>query len=189
MLPSPNPTDERRERRSVALLGAVFAAVVGLATIDLGSDLAEGNTTWHVLVEGLLVAFGSAGIVAVARRFVRLMRRERVLVAEAAELNRRLDRTIEEAERWRKEASDLLAGLGEAIDAQFGRWGLTPAEKEVALLLLKGLSMKEVAQMRGVGESTTRQQARAVYKKAWVSGRYDLSAFFLEDLLLPAAAE
>ncbi len=167
------------------LLGAVFAAIVGLAAVDLGSDLAEGNTTWHVLVEGLLVAFGCFGVAAMGRRLAGLMRRERLLEAEAAELSRQLDRTTEEAERWRKEASELLAGLGEAIDAQFGRWSLSPAEKEVALLLLKGLSMKEVARARGVGESTTRQQARAIYKKAGVSGRHDLSAFFLEDLLLP----
>jgi DNA-binding CsgD family transcriptional regulator len=78
-----------------------------------------------------------------------------------------------------------MAGLGAAIDAQFDRWGLSPAEKEVGLLLLKGLSHREVAQARSVTEATARQQARAVYRKAGVSGRADLAAFFLEDLMLP----
>jgi DNA-binding CsgD family transcriptional regulator len=82
-----------------------------------------------------------------------------------------------------------LAGLGVAIDRQFERWALSPAEKEVALLLLKGLSHKEIAGVRSVTEATARQQARAVYKKAGLSGRHDLSAFFLEDLLLPPGGE
>lgn len=63
------------------------------------------------------------------------------------------------------------------------RWELSPAEKEVALLLLKGLSHKEIAEVRGTSEATVRQQSRALYKKAGLTGRHDLAAFFLEDLL------
>ena len=33
-----------------------------------------------------------------------------------------------------------------------------------------------------------REQARALYRKAGLSGRASLSAFFLEDLLLPGTA-
>ena len=69
---------------------------------------------------------------------------------------------------------------------QFTRWGLTAAEREVGLLLLKGLSHKEVAAMRSTGETTIRQQALAIYRKSGLRNRSDLSAFFLEDLLLPA---
>ena len=66
---------------------------------------------------------------------------------------------------------------------QLGRWELTAAEKEVAILVLKGLSHKEVADVRKTSERTARKQARAVYKKAGLDGRAALSAFFLEDLL------
>jgi len=90
-----------------------------------------------------------------------------------------------EGRRWRTEARTLLNGLGEAIDQQFSRWNLTEAEREVALLLLKGLSLKEVAQVRATSERTIRAQTRSLYKKAGVSGRAALSAFFLEDLLAP----
>lgn len=112
--------------------------------------------------------------------------RERELEAEAAALAKQLEATEQEAYRWKREAGELLAGLGIAIDAQFERWGLTPAEREVALLLLKGLSHKEIANVRGVGEATVRQQAQGMYRKAGLSSRNDLAAFFLEDLLLPA---
>jgi DNA-binding CsgD family transcriptional regulator len=90
-----------------------------------------------------------------------------------------------EGQRWRSEARTLLNGLGEAIDLQFSRWNLTEAEREVALLLLKGLSLKEAAQVRATSERTIRAQARSLYAKAGVTGRAALSAFFLEDLLAP----
>ena len=79
-----------------------------------------------------------------------------------------------------------MRGLGEALDRQFQRWSLSPAEAEVALLLLKGLAMKEIAAVRGVSERTVREEAQAVYGKAGLAGLAELSAFFLEDLLLPA---
>jgi DNA-binding NarL/FixJ family response regulator len=50
-------------------------------------------------------------------------------------------------------------------------------------LLLKGLSHKEIANLRSTSEATIRQQAASIYQKSSLSGRAALSAFFLEDLL------
>lgn len=69
--------------------------------------------------------------------------------------------------------------------SQFSRWNLTEAERDVALLLLKGLSHKEVAAIRATSERTVREQARSLYAKAGLTGRAALSAFFLEDLIAP----
>lgn len=44
--------------------------------------------------------------------------------------------------------------------------------------------MKEVAEVRGASERTVRKQAQAVYAKAGLGNRAELSAFFLEDLLV-----
>jgi DNA-binding NarL/FixJ family response regulator len=90
-----------------------------------------------------------------------------------------------QGQRWRSEARSHLNGLGKAIDEQFSRWNLTEAEREVALLLLKGLSNKEIAAVRAASERTVREQARSIYSKAGLTGRAALSAFFLEDLLAP----
>jgi len=106
-------------------------------------------------------------------------------VAEVRKLDERLAATRAQAEKWQSETRELRAGLGLAIERQLDAWGLTKAEKEIALLLLKGLSHKQVAAARGVGETTVRQQSRAVYQKAGVDGRHDLAAFFLEGLLAP----
>jgi DNA-binding NarL/FixJ family response regulator len=90
-----------------------------------------------------------------------------------------------QGQRWRAEARTYLEGLGQAIETQFSRWNLTEAEREVALLILKGLSHKEIATVRSVSERTVREQARSVYSKSGLTGRAGLSAFFLEDLLAP----
>jgi DNA-binding CsgD family transcriptional regulator len=162
-----------------------FIAIALLAALDLASDLREGTTVGHVVAEGGVFLVGMLGTVFMARRLMHVMREARVAREEAAALAEQLEASKAEAARWRDEARDLLTGLGAALDRQFERWALSPAEKEVALLLLKGLSHKEVAGVRSITEATARQQARAVYKKAGLSGRNDLAAFFLEDLLLP----
>ena len=85
----------------------------------------------------------------------------------------------------RQESHELMRGLGAAIQKQFARWELTAAESEIGLLLLKGLSHKQIAGLRQTSERTVREQARSLYRKAGLSGRASLSAFFLEYLLLP----
>jgi len=59
----------------------------------------------------------------------------------------------------------------------------------VALMLLKGLSHKEIAAQRGTSEGTVRQQALSIYRKTGLSGRSTLAAFFLEGLALPRRSD
>jgi DNA-binding CsgD family transcriptional regulator len=100
-------------------------------------------------------------------------------------LVRDLDAARIQGRQWRDETRALLKGLGEAIDRQFVTWKLTEAEREVGLLILKGMSLKEIAAVRDTSERTIRAQAQSIYAKAGLSGRAALSAFFLEDLLAP----
>lgn len=96
-----------------------------------------------------------------------------------------LETTRVESMQWRTKMSGLIKGLSQGIAEQFEKWSLTAAECEVGLLILKGMSYKEIAVLREVSEKTVRQQAHSIYRKAKLSGRASLSAFFLEDLLLP----
>jgi len=178
-------TDVRSEQRRFALVAGAFAVVAAIAVFDLAADLREGTTLEHVILEGAIAALGAVGICFGVVRVLALQKRTRELAREASDLSERLQGSYAEAERWREEAKELLQGLGALIDRQFGRWGLTQAERGVSRLILKGFSHKEVAALRTVAEATVRQQAAAIYKKAGVNGRHELSAFFLEDLLLP----
>ena len=69
------------------------------------------------------------------------------------------------------------------MDSQFAKWGLSPSESEIALLLIKGLSMKEIAEARQVKEKTVRHQATSIYSKSGYAGRHELVAHFIEDLM------
>jgi DNA-binding CsgD family transcriptional regulator len=164
-----------------------FLAVAVLAAVDIFSDLEEGSTLLHVALEAGVLLVGLTGAIFVARRMVFILRRARAAERDAVALADRLAASQADANRWRGEARELMRGLAAAIDEQFDRWSLSPAEKETALLLLKGLSHKEIADVRSISDATARQQARAVYRKAGLGGRHDLAAFFLEDLMVPPA--
>lgn len=176
--------DEARRTLGGVLLFLIIGAVIGS---DLVADYVQGAGLSHVGLEGLVLVLALAGGLVFSRRWVALRREAEESAAEARALRGEAAAQRAEAERWRAEARHLIEGLGEAIDRQFERWGLSPAEREVGLLLLKGLSHHEIAELRRVSERTVRQQAQALYKKAGLAGRAELSAYFLEDLLGPRA--
>ena len=160
-------------------LAAVILGVVLLLGLELYEepDLTPLELLFELIDTAPLV-LTSVGVVLLFQATGR-QREEHVRVIRDLELAR------VQGQRWRTESRSLLNGLGEAIEVQFTRWNLTEAEREVALLLLKGLSHKEVATVRAVSERTVREQARSIYTKAGLTGRAALSAFFLEDLLAP----
>lgn len=157
---------------------AIFLVISLFLVVDIASDLAAGTGAEHLIFEFFMTVLALGGIVVMWRQLRGALRR-------AKDLEVALDGTRADLLKWRSEAQELLRGLGAAIDRQFDRWGLSPAEREVGLLLLKGLSLKEAAEARQTSERTVRQQALAVYRKAGLAGRAELAAFFLEDLLLP----
>jgi DNA-binding CsgD family transcriptional regulator len=74
----------------------------------------------------------------------------------------------------------------EVMEERFAEWGLTPAEREVALFAIKGLSTAEIAALRGTSEGTVKAQSAAVYRKAGVAGRPQLLSLFIDDLMAEA---
>jgi DNA-binding CsgD family transcriptional regulator len=85
---------------------------------------------------------------------------------------------------YEKEKTARLSGeLIAVLHDQFATWKLSPSESEVAMLLIKGLSMKEISEARSVREKTVRQQAASIYAKTGLAGRHELVAYFIEDLL------
>ncbi|RID91767.1 helix-turn-helix transcriptional regulator [Gemmobacter lutimaris] len=84
------------------------------------------------------------------------------------------------AEERLRRASGAFA---EILEERFGEWGLTPAERDVALFAIKGLSTAQIAALRETSEGTVKAQTNAIYRKAGVSGRPQLLSLFIEELM------
>jgi DNA-binding CsgD family transcriptional regulator len=161
------------------LLGVALGSIIVGGAIDLALDQPESWLTFHVIFELLMV---TGALLMATALWLGWARAERSL----DEARSRLAQRQAERDAWQESARRALEGLGSVVADQFRAWGLTPAESEVALLLLKGYSHKHVAAATGRSERTARQHAAAVYHKAGLESRAELAAFFLDDLLLPA---
>jgi DNA-binding CsgD family transcriptional regulator len=166
----------------------LFVVIATLMSIDLTIEFRRGEPIALQTFELLIFTSALAGIAFHWWQMLSERQRSIALGHELAAARDEARKWSEDAARWNREAQNLLQGLGAAIDRQFDRWSLTPAEREVALLQLKGLRHRDIAELRRTSERTVRQQALNVYRKSGLNGRSDLAAFFLEDLLLPVSS-
>lgn len=169
----------QKERWIVIL---ILATVALMAALDLLKDTKEGVDIWHVFIEGGVGVMALLGIFYFLRGSFELQHRLSDSISENAKLKK-------DAQEWKTAAQKYIEGLSKSIDLQLSKWNLSGAEKEVALLLLKGLSLKEIAEIRGTTEKTARVQSIAIYSKSGLAGRSELAAFFLEDLLQPQVSD
>lgn len=171
--------DRIQSQRLIKVAMMLYGVIFALIMLDLFGDYGDGIEWSHIIIELLVL------IVAVTGIGLFWYSHYQTTQATLHTLQLDLETAQKEAVLWRNESRELIAGLAVEIQKQFSRWQLTNAEAEVGMLLLKGLSHQEIADVRVSSERTVREQARSLYRKAGISGRSSLSAFFLEDLLLP----
>jgi DNA-binding CsgD family transcriptional regulator len=173
---SESDADTDRTLRGLVLL--VLGAVVLGGALDLLMDAPQNWLSVHVVAEIVLMVVSTAtGLL--------LWRAWDTATSARIATARSLTQVDEDRRLWRQRAEASRQGLRQAVDAQFETWGLTPTEREVALLLLKGTGHKQIAAATQRSASTVRQHAVAVYSKSGQDGRAELAAFFLEGLLHP----
>lgn len=160
-------------------ISAILVFIAVLTFIDIYNDYLDGVALWHISVETIV------GLTALA--VVYYLIKSHIAMQHTVEKEKRLSSELNlEAEKWKRVSKTYLDGLSAEINKQLDKWELTEAEKRVAFLLLKGLSIKEIADLRKTSEKTVRTQANSIYSKSGLPGRSALSAFFLEDLLPPS---
>ena len=167
-----------RKTRFALIAAALFAALLAIENLRSPEPFDPWVFATDVFEMGLLAA--AVSMTAFVSVETQDMRHERLALLDDLATTRR------ESGRWRDAARAHVAGLSQAIAAQFDHWGLTEAEADVAALMLKGLAHKEIAALRQCTEATVRQHATVVYRKSNLTSRAQLTAFFLEDLLQPA---
>ena len=145
------------------LLVLIIAAIFFVQ--DMYTDyVVEGESMSHILIEG--------GIFLV------------VLLALGSELKRAINLSSS-LTNSQQIITSLKKHLARIIREEFDHWRFTQTEKDIALLLIKGFSMQEIADVRHVKEKSVRQQATKIYIKARVSNRYELTSYFIVDLFVP----
>lgn len=170
-----------RQRQIRWLFGGVGAgAFAALLTLEIVTTVG-GVSFLKLLLEAteILLVMAAAGGVTLLVQHMQTHQEEKMA------LIRDLETARAEGEGWRSKVQSHLEGIGAAIDDQFKAWDLTEAERDVGLLILKGLSHKENAILRATNDATVHQQARSIYHKSGLSGKAAFSAYFLEDLLPP----
>lgn len=145
------------------LPAVVLAVVIVFFAYDIITDIAEGVDSYlHTFIE--LLVFVTVSFV---------LFRE---LQHVKSLHKEIDKE-------RSKTARLAGEMFSVIQDQFVQWQLSPSESNVALLLIKGLSMKEIAEARDVKEKTVRLQASSIYAKSGYAGRHELAAHFIEDLM------
>ena len=172
-----NPS-ERRIRWLLASVGAgCFALLLLLEAVTEGDEISPVDFVVDALT--LLLTIGAAVGVALLAQRIHAQHEEKTALLRDLKIARA------EGDGWRAKVRSHLSGLKAGMDQQFEEWGMTAAEREVGLLILKGLSHKEIGSLRATTEATVRQQAQAIYRKANLPGKTAFCAYFLEDLFAP----
>ena len=167
--------------RTLAFALVPAAAMIVLTGFELWRDPAP-TTTFEItvdIIEKVLIVGAMVSIVLALRKVDRIGDRQEAL-------RNHLERAMAQGAEWRGARAAEIGALGEAIAGEFRRWGLSPAECDIAGLILKGASMKEIAIARDTAEATIRQQAQQIYRKSGLSGRIELQAYFLDSLFAVA---
>jgi DNA-binding CsgD family transcriptional regulator len=164
------------QAKEAIVLILIFAIVVITSGVDILADFSHGADTGHIVKEAIIV---SISIIAIARLLSGLYQQR----LEIRSLRQELDAANSPQTSPRKYVLEARKKLGNVVTQQFSEWTLTNSEIEVGWLLLKGLSLKEIAIVRNTQEKTVRQQASSIYKKAGINGRHAFSAWFIEDIL------
>jgi len=161
-------------KESVLIL--LFFTLVIASGIDLLSDFSEKTDLGHVIKEAVIVIIS---LTAIAWLLLDMRRQ----ATEIMMLREELSAMKTPVQKPKKEVLEAKKTLGHVISQQFDDWNLSNSEKEVGWLLLKGLSLREIAMLRNTLEKTVRQQASSIYKKAGINGRHAFAAWFIEDVL------
>jgi DNA-binding NarL/FixJ family response regulator len=153
-----------REAQALGALIILLSATAVFFLVDSLMDLAAESPGElpHNLAEFMAVILLAACIVLLSREVRRMLRRH-------AHVETQL-----QAAR---------GAFSEIMERHFAEWGLTPSERDVALLSIKGLPIAEIAAARSTREGTVKAQLNAIYSKAGVANRTQLVGVFIDEII------
>lgn len=88
-----------------------------------------------------------------------------------------------EARRSEQTLNMLRGQFDEVLHARFNEWGLTPAEKDVALFMIRGLTNEEIAAARNTASGTIKAQSTSIFRKVGVRSKPELMSTIIDHFL------
>ena len=154
------------ERRATVIAGLILLQALS-ALFFIGDVIADFRAVGHLDNPHLLLE--SVAAVALIAGVIFLMVELRGLLSRMSDMQTGLD---------------IAHGhLAEVIEGFFEDWNLTNAERDVALMILKGLDNDAIARVRNTASGTVRAQATNIYAKSSTDGRAQFISLFVEELL------
>jgi len=161
------------------LVFAVFVLFVfGTSAAEIIIEFAEGESLEEMMDD--LLRFVVSALVLAAFLYERWVQQK-----DLGELREQLGRARGKLAALDINTREIANQYRAVMQKQFDAWNLSASEQDIVIGMLKGLSFREIAELRETREKTVRQQASSVYRKAGVTGRNELAAWFFEDMLEP----
>ncbi len=91
-------------------------------------------------------------------------------------------RLSERTERLETKLDAASSRFHDVIVDQFKHWDFTEAECEIGMLMIKGMSIAEIAELRGRSQATVKAQNSSIYQKSGLANRAQLVSYFVEEL-------
>ena len=148
----------------ILMTAQFFCAVffVADALFDFRQDAGEDDTRLHLVIETLAALGLISAVILEAKLLMSLLRRQAQLEA-----------SIDVAR----------AAVQDVMNALFETWRLTPSETDIATFLVKGLSIAEIAELRGNAEGTIKSHLGAIYRKSGTRNRGELLSVLIDSMM------
>ena len=75
------------------------------------------------------------------------------------------------------------AQLQDVVQSHFDSWKLTASERDVAALMIKGLSIAEIASVRGSADGTVKAHLNAIYRKSNARNRAEVLSHIMDAMI------
>lgn len=162
----------RTTGQGVVVMGmAVLIACMAFFGFDVVADVLEhflGNRAYvsselvHLNFE-ILAVIGLGYAAATLRQYLRLLQ------AQAASS---------------RETIHMLRGNFDVVlRHKFEEWGLTTAERDVTLLIIRGLSVAEISAARDTAQGTIKAQSTSIFRKIGVGSKTELMSLIIDEFL------
>ena len=158
------------------ILATCLLLIMTLNIMDVLTDITLEVPLWHIIEEIVIVLLSGALAGFIMYDMHMRTKRLRHLTSSLNEAESKVHKITERFKEARREYFEI-------IQQQFDDWNLSQSEKEVALLMLKGLNFQEISTIRNTKVKTARHQASSIYSKSGLEGRHELSAWFIEDFI------